>query len=103
MVYSQWTDGVSGKITFIIYMIIPLSQWKDHKYVQTLIPLTQWNQPLPFQNVENYFGCAKKAAENAQAKFWTYVTSSKECWIKRSNKEKKPLKTAVSGNVECGQ
>ena len=46
---------------------------------------------------------AKKAAENAQAKFWTYVTSSKECWIKRSNKEKKPLKTAVSGNVECGQ
>ena len=46
---------------------------------------------------------AKKAAENAQAKFWTYVASSKECWIKRSNKEKKPLKTAVSGNVECGQ
>jgi len=78
-----------------------------------------------FQNVENHSDCAKKAAkyaesaenllttaaneaakkaaENAQAKFWTYVTSSKECWIKRSNKEKKPLKTAVSGNVECGQ
>ena len=50
MVYSQWTDGVSGKITFIIYMIIPLSQWKDHKNVHTLIPLTQWNQPLPYHN-----------------------------------------------------
>ena len=49
MVYSQWTDGVSGKITFIIYMIIPLSQWKDHKNVQTLIPLTQWNQRRPIQ------------------------------------------------------
>ena len=49
MVNSQWTDDVSGKITFIIYMIIPLSQWKDHKNVQTLIPLTQWNQPLPFE------------------------------------------------------
>ena len=50
MVNSQWTDGVSGKITFIIYMIIPLSQWKDHKNVQTLIPLTQWNQRRPFEN-----------------------------------------------------
>ena len=50
MVYSQWTDGVSGKITFIIYMIIPLSQWKDHKNVQTLIPLTQWNQRRPYKN-----------------------------------------------------
>ena len=49
MVYSQWTDGISGKITFIIYMIIPLSQWKDHKNVQTLIPLTQWNQRRPFE------------------------------------------------------
>ena len=48
MVNSQWTDGVSGKITFIIYMIIPLSQWKDHKNVQTLIPLTQWNQRRPY-------------------------------------------------------
>ena len=53
MVYSQWTDGVSGKITFIIYMIIPLSQWKDHKNVQTLIPLTQWNQRRPFFKANN--------------------------------------------------
>ena len=57
-----------------------------------------------FQNVENYFGCAKKAAENQKAKFWTYVASTKECWIKTSNKEKKEASVAhVSGNVECGQ
>ena len=48
--------------------------------------------------------CAIKAAGNTKAKFWTYVASTKECWIKTSNKEKKEASVAhVSGNVECGQ
>ena len=51
--------------------------------------------------VENQEACAKLAAANEKAKFWTYRASTKECWIK-TKKGAKPLKTVVSGNRECG-
>ena len=52
--------------------------------------------------VENHEGCAKLAAVNEKAKFWTYQAASKNCFIKTSKKGKKPNKTVVSGNQECG-
>ena len=54
------------------------------------------------KKVENQEACAKLAAENEKAKFWTYRASTKECWIKTAKKGTKPLKTVVSGNRECG-
>ena len=54
------------------------------------------------KNVENHEACAKLAAANKEAKFWTYQAASKKCWIKTSKKGKMPLKTVVSGNRECG-
>ena len=51
--------------------------------------------------VENQEACAKLAAANEKAKFWTYRASTKECWIK-TKKGAKPLKTVVSGNRACG-
>ena len=45
--------------------------------------------------------CIEKAAEVEEAKFWTYLPRSKECWIKTSKKGIVPHNTAVSGNVEC--
>ena len=56
-----------------------------------------------FKNVESQEDCAKKAAENKDAKFWTYQPSKKICWIKTSKAGKKPQESTVSGNVECGQ
>ena len=55
-----------------------------------------------FKVVENQEACAKLSAENEKAKFWTYQPSSKKCWIKTSKKGKRPNKTVVSGNQECG-
>ena len=54
------------------------------------------------KNVENHEACAKLAAANKKAKFWTYQAASKNCFIKTSKKGKKPNKTVVSGNQECG-
>ena len=52
--------------------------------------------------VKNHEACAKQAAANEKAKFWTYQASTKKCFIKTSKKGHKPNKTAVSGNKECG-
>ena len=56
-------------------------------------------------NVKNHQDCAKKAAENEKAKFWTYQPSKKKCWIKTSKAGKRTLEknVIVSGNAECGQ
>ena len=54
------------------------------------------------KKVENHEVCAKLAAANEKAKFWTYQAASKKCWIKTSKKGKRPNKTVVSGNQECG-
>ena len=55
-----------------------------------------------FKKVEDQKACAKLTAENEKAKFWTYHPSNKKCFIKTSKKGKKPQKTSVSGNRECG-
>ena len=54
------------------------------------------------KKVENQEACAKLAAANEKAKFWTYQAASKNCFIKTSKKGKRPNKTVVSGNQECG-
>merc|ERR1712179_628003 len=57
----------------------------------------------PFkEGVEDQKACAKLAAANKKAKFWTYHPSNKKCFIKTSKAGKKPAKTSVSGNRECG-
>ena len=53
--------------------------------------------------VEDQKACAKLAAANKKAKFWTYHPSNKKCFIKTSKAGKKPAKTSVSGNRECGE
>ena len=54
------------------------------------------------ENVDDQKACAKLAAANKKAKFWTYKTSNKRCFLKTSKAGKKPLKARVSGNRECG-
>ena len=55
-----------------------------------------------YKVVENQEACAKLAAANEKALFWTYRPSDKKCWIKTSKAGKRALKTFVSGNKECG-
>ena len=52
------------------------------------------------EDLEDQKACAKLT--NEKAKFWTYNPSNKKCFIKTSKAGKKPSKTSVSGNRECG-
>merc|ERR1711909_140562 len=63
--------------------------------------IKQGDKPFK-EDVEDQKACAKLAAANKKAKFWTYNPSNKKCFIKTSKAGKKPSKTSVSGNRECG-
>ena len=54
------------------------------------------------RKVENQEACAKLAAANEKALFWTYRPSTKKCWLKTSKAGKHTRKAFVSGNKECG-
>ena len=53
--------------------------------------------------VENQEACAKLCFSTDSAKYWTFLPADKLCWVKTSNKGRKPNSKAVSGNRECGQ
>ena len=63
--------------------------------------IKQGDKPFK-EDVEDQKACANLAAANKKAKFWTYKTSNKRCFLKTSKAGKKPLKARVSGNRECG-
>ena len=53
--------------------------------------------------MENREACAKLCFSTDHAKYWTFLPADKLCWVKTSNKGRKPNSKAVSGNRECGQ
>ena len=74
---------------------------------QYILLITGTEAYFDSHQVKSPLECARKAAKNKKAKFWTYFPGDR-CFLKTSKEDAtedmSPVsgKVAVSGNVECG-
>ena len=51
--------------------------------------------------VSDEFECQKNCLHHSKCKFWTFVISTNDCWLKTSKSSRKESNDAISGGKFC--